>query len=188
MKNLKISVLAIIATVSFTSCSSDDDNLVPVNEEEVITTLTATFTPQGGGTAIVLQSQDLDGDGPDAPVITVSGDFAVGTTYTGTVTFLNELANPVDNITEEVLEEGDEHQIFFLQSNLGTFTYDDQDVNRNPIGLHFTYNASETATSGDLTIVLRHEPNKTAEGVSNGDITNAGGGTDASATFSINVN
>lgn len=187
MKNLKISLLALIATVSFTSCSSDDDALVPVNEEEVITTITATFTPQGGGEAIILQSRDLDGDGPDAPVVTVSGDFTAGINYNGTVVFLNELANPTEDITEEIHEEGDEHQLFYQQNGLGTFAYADEDINGNPIGLQFTYEASATATSGNLTITLRHEPNKDAEGVSNGIITNAGGNTDATVTFTINV-
>lgn len=187
MKNLKISLLALVATLSFTSCSSDDDALVPVNEEEVITTVTATFTPQGGGTPVTLTSCDLDGDGPDAPILTVSGDFAVGTNYNGTVTFLNELANPAENITEEITEEGDEHQIFFQQNGLGTFTYADEDVNGNPIGLQFTYEAAQAETSGNLTITLRHEPNKNAEGVSNGIITNAGGSTDATVTFAVNV-
>ena len=187
MKNLKISLLAIIAMASFSSCSSDDDVLTPVNEEEVITTITATFTPQTGGTPIILKSQDLDGDGPEAPVLTVSGDFTTGMTYNGTVTFFNELANPVEDITEEVQEEGDEHQIFFQENGVGNITYTDEDVNGNPIGLNFTFEASETAASGNFTITLIHEPNKTAQGVSDGDITNAGGSTDAIATFSVNV-
>ena len=187
MKNLKISLLALVAMVSFSSCSSDDDAPVPVNEEEVITTVTATFTPQGGGTAVILTSRDLDGDGPDAPVLSVSGDFTTGTMYNGNITFLNELVNPAEDITEEVQEEGEEHQVFFQQNGLGDIVYADEDANGNPIGLAFTFEASETETSGNLTITLRHEPNKTAEGVSNGDITNAGGSTDAIATFNVSV-
>ena len=186
MRKLKFSALALISFISFTSCSSDDEATF-INEEEVITTLTATFTPIAGGETVVLTSRDLDGDGPDAPVLTVVGDFVVGTTYTGGVTFLNETESPVENITEEVQEEGDEHQIFYQAGSLGTFTYTDQDVNNKPIGLNFTFIATETPATGNITITLRHEPSKDAEGVANGDITNAGGSTDATATFEVAV-
>jgi hypothetical protein len=186
MKNLKISVLALITIITFSSCSSDDTATI-VNEEEVITTVTATFTPQGGGTPIVLTSRDLDGDGPDAPVVTVSGNFSASAVYNGTVTFLNELETPAGNITEEIFEEGHEHQIFFGQTGLGTFAYSDTDVNGNPIGLTFKYIAASTATTGNLTLTLRHEPNKDAEGVSQGSITNAGGSTDAEVVFNVSV-
>ncbi|MHA3789283.1 type 1 periplasmic binding fold superfamily protein [Flavobacterium hauense] len=186
MKNLKISALALITIITFSSCSSDDTATL-VNEEEVITTVTATFTPQGGGTPIVLTSRDLDGDGPDKPVVTVSGNFAKGAVYNGAVTFLNELETPAGNITEEVFEEGHEHQIFFTQAGLGTFAYTDTDVNGNPIGLKFTYTAAQNAATGNLTLRLIHEPNKDAEGVAQGIITNAGGSTDAEVVFNVNV-
>jgi len=188
MKNLRISALAVLTALTFTSCSDDDNTAAIVNEEEVITTITATLTPTDGGTPIVLKSQDLDGDGPNAPVVTVSGNFAVGKVYNGAVTFLNELESPADNITAEVEEEGHEHQIFFQPStNLGSFVYADQDVNGKPIGLRFTYTASATPVTGNLTLTLRHEPNKDGQGVSGGNIANAGGGTDAEVTFSVSV-
>ena len=49
MKNVKFLATAIFATVLFVSCSNDDDTPEPVNEEEVITTLTVTLSPNGGG-------------------------------------------------------------------------------------------------------------------------------------------
>ena len=185
MKNLKsISILALVL-ISFSACNNDDDVTTPVNEEEVITTVSTTLT--GGGQTITLVSKDLDGDGPNAPVVTVSGNLVVGTTYTGTTTFLNELENPIENITEEVEEEGVDHQIFYqLASSLGTVTYDDVDTNGNPIGIDFTL-VTGTASSGNLTVTLRHLPNKSASGVASGDITNAGGSTDAAVSFPITV-
>ena len=187
MKNLRISALALISALTLASCSDDDNKAAIVNEEEVITTITATFTPQAGGTPIVLTSRDLDGDGPNAPVVSVSGNFATGVVYNGTVKFLNELETPAEDITEEIHEEGDEHQIFYQHSGLGIFAYGDQDVNGNPVGLQFTYTAAQAAATGNLTITLRHEPNKADEGVANGIITNAGGSTDAEVTFSVSV-
>lgn len=187
MKQFRISVLAIAAMLSFASCSSDDDAPVPVNEEEVITTVTATFTPMAGGSTITLTSRDLDGDGPNAPVVTASGNFVAGITYHGSIVFLNELNNPAENITDEIEEEGDEHQIFYQQNGLGSFIYDDEDMNGNPVGLHFTYTAATTPITGNLTVTLRHEPNKAGEGVAAGSIANAGGSTDAEVTFAVTV-
>ncbi|MGV3460306.1 MAG: type 1 periplasmic binding fold superfamily protein [Flavobacterium sp.] len=189
MKQIKIFAIALTALFA-ASCSDDDaSTALPVNEEEVITTVKAAFTPQGGGNTVLLTSRDLDGDGPNAPVNTVSGPFISGKTYFGTVQFQNELVNPVGNITEEVQEEGDEHQVFFVQTggSLGTFVYNDLDVNGKPVGLNVTFNTAATAASGQLKIVLVHEPNKDAQGVSQGIITNAGGATDAEVVFSVDV-
>lgn len=182
MKNLKsISILTLLL-ISISSCNNDDV-AIPVNEEEVITTVRVTLV--GGGSTIVLESKDLDGaDGPNDPVISISGNIVAGTTYTGKTTFLNELVNPAEDITTEVEEEGNDHQIFYqLGSTLGTVTYDDVDANGNPIGIDFTLVTGNASSGNELTVTLKHLPNKTASGVANGDITNAGGATDAEALF-----
>ena len=181
MKNLKMMALALTTIFTLNSCSNDDS---PVVEEELITTLTATFV--GGGQTITLTSRDADGDGPNAPVITVSGNFAAETTYSGSVQFLNELVNPAENITEEIEEKDLEHQIFYQISNsLGNFTYSDFDTDGNPLGLEFTFTTGANPGTGFITITLRHLPNKNASGVSEGNITNAGGSTDIEVTFPV---
>ena len=185
MKNFKITAIALVSVFSFSSCSNDGDPIA-VNEEEVITTVTTTLT--AGSQTVTLTSRDLDGNGPNAPVITVSGDLIVNTTYAGAVTFLNEIANPVDDITVEIKEEGVEHQLFFqAPTAIGAFTYTDADVNGKPIGLEFTLKTATAASTGNITVVLRHEPIKNAEGVASGDITNAGGATDAQITYPVQV-
>lgn len=169
------------ASLFLASCSDDDNG--PVNEEEVITTVITTLT--NGSTTITLTSRDLDGDGPNAPVVTVSGDLTANTVYNGEITFLNETVTPADNITTEVEEEGEEHQIFYqIPASLGTIGYTDFDVNAKPVGLTFTYTTGNAGT-GNLTVTLRHLPNKSAAGVAAGDITNAGGATDAQVTYPI---
>lgn len=184
MKNIKTLALAFISITTFVSCS-DDDNPTPVNEEEVITTVTTTLN--NGSQTITLRSRDLDGDGPNAPVITVSGNLAANTTYSGSVSFLNEIANPVENITEEVLAEGEEHQVFYqAPSSLGTFTYSDTDFNGKPIGLQFSLTTGN-AGSGNIVVTLKHDLDKNATGVANGDITNSGGSTDAVATYPVTI-
>ena len=148
MKNLKLIALLVIPVIFSTSCSNDD---APVNEEEVITTVTTTLV--GGGQTITLTSRDLDGDGPNAPVVTVSGNLVAGTTYTGSTTFLNELESPAEDITVEVEEEGADHQVFYqLPSSIGTVTYTDTDANGRPIGLNFTLVAGTSGSTGTLTV------------------------------------
>ena len=112
-----------------------------------------------------------------------NANIVVKGTTTGVVTDFD------GNFTIEVEEEGDEHQVFYqLLSSLGTVTYTDTDVNGNPIGLSFTLTTGNSGGSGNLTVTLRHKLNKTATGVTAGDITNAGGSTDAEVSFPIQVN
>ncbi|MFD1061728.1 type 1 periplasmic binding fold superfamily protein [Winogradskyella litorisediminis] len=186
MKNLKIAFLLFAAALFTVSCS-DDDNPVIVNEEEVITKMVVEFVPVGGGNRVVVEVNDPDGDGPIQPVAT-DGILVANTTYNANITLLDESnPNDIENITEEVEEEDDEHQFFFATTgNIGTITYLDFDANNNPVGLNFSLETL-SATSGTLTVTLRHEPIKDAAGVSNGDITNAGGETDIQATFNISV-
>ena len=114
MRKLNFLATVLFTTLLFVSCSKDDDSTPePVNEEEVITTLTATLVPAGQGTTITLKSQDLDGDGPNAPVITVSGNLSAGVIYNGTIELLNEMESPAEDITEEVEEEDLDHQFFY---------------------------------------------------------------------------
>ncbi|WP_310556443.1 type 1 periplasmic binding fold superfamily protein [Flavobacterium sp.] len=192
MKNLKIKAVAILAILTITSCSNDDTPIIvpPVNEEELITTVTAVFTPVGGGNVITLQSKDLDGDGLGNPVVSISGSFALGKTYNGEVTILDETKTPTDNITEEVQTEAVDHQLFYVETGtLPEFAYTpiatsptNYDSNGNPLGLKTIF-VTTTAATGDLKIILRHEGNKSAPGVSAGDITNATGATDFEVTF-----
>ncbi|WP_340198710.1 type 1 periplasmic binding fold superfamily protein [Ascidiimonas sp. W6] len=171
-----------LLTLIFTSCSSDDP--APVNEEEIITTMTVVLTATGQNT-VTLQSRDLDGDGPDEPVITISGPLTTNTTYTGSITLLNETVSPVEDITEEVEEEDEEHQFFYQTSgSVASTAYNDEDSNGNPVGLNFTLTTGGTGP-GTIQITLRHEPNKSASGVANGDITNADGETDIAQLFNV---
>ena len=183
MKNLSILAIAVVIIVSLNGCSKNDPQ--PINEDELITTITTTLT--NGSNTISLVYKDLDGNGPYEPIVNVSGNLKAATSYTGTVSFLNETTNPIGNITQEILAEGIEHQLFFqAPSAIGTFAYADQDANGKPIGLQFTLTTG-AATTGNLMVTLRHQPNKSAAGVSTGDITNAGGATDAVVTYPIVV-
>ena len=180
-----------------TSCSDDDDSM-PINEEEVITTMEVTLND--GTDTVTLRFFDEDGaDGPTAPTATVSGALKASTTYNGSISILNETESPAENVNEEIEEEADEHQFFYLTEDLGITTaygdnesdYEDANGNpftsTNPVGITFTLTTTDAIGDGQLRVVLRHELNKDAAGVSDGDITNAGGEPDVDWTFDISV-
>ena len=100
---------------------------------------------------------------------------------------LNESVDPVDPVHEEVKEEDESHQFFFLTDiDDLTVAYDDIDADGRPVGLNSTL-TTRAPGFGTLTVILRHEPDKSAEGVSDGDIANAGGDTDIEVAFPIEV-
>jgi hypothetical protein len=181
-KTLYFFLLALTSITLFTSC--DPEEAEEVNEEELITTVIYTLTPQGGGNAVVLKFTDKDGAGGTAPTIQ-GGTLDLGKTYNGTVTLLNEAATPSVDITTEVAAEAVDHQ-FFYSTTTATITYDDKDGKNLPIGIKTLLKPSKAST-GNVKITLRHKPNKSATGVKEGDITNAGGETDIEVNLPLEV-
>ena len=179
MKNISFYALLSIAMIG---CSDDDSAPEVINDEELITTVILTLT-QESGDQVVLTTVDLDGDGPDEPVTTVVGNFAENTQYQGAVRFLNETETPAEEITEEVLEEADEHQVFYTTTdglNIET-QYEDEDSQGNPLGLQITLTTG-AASQGSLTVTLRHEPVKPNDGLDS-----AGGETDIATSFDVTI-
>jgi len=172
-------ILPLFLLVFLIACEKDPK--VP-NEEELITTVTYTLTPQAGGDPVVFSFRDLDGDGGQEPVV-VLGQLKANTIYNGVVQLLNESVSPLEDITLEVEEEALEHQFFYTFSNVNaSYIYTDTDSNNHPVGIDTRVTTSDPG-EGLLTIVLRHLPDKEASGVSDGNIANAGGETDIEVSF-----
>lgn len=185
LRSLILSLLIGLLFIGFTSCNDDPED---EPEEELITNMNLIFTPISGGDALTFTFEDLDGqDGGNAPVIT-GATLAANTSYSVFIELFNETETPAENIGDEVAEEADEHQFFFQVSgglNL-SFAYSDSDSDGNPIGIE-TLMTTGDPSSGNLRVTLRHEPDKNAENVSIGDITNAGGSTDVEADFDVRI-
>jgi hypothetical protein len=196
--------LFITGIALFAAACSDVNNPEEVNENEVITTVSLTFTPASGGASLTFAWADPENDGNpviDDIVLSDADD------YTLDVSFLNELADPTEDITEEVDAESDQHQVFFTGSAVAgpatgenpdaviSHAYADEDANGLPVGL-----ANDIATlgvgTGTLTVTLRHLPpeNDTAvkveglaEDIAADGIQNLPGDTDASVDFNVEV-
>jgi len=181
MKTMKFLAVFFISSLLLTSCSSNDDDAEDPNEEELITTVTYTLT--NGGDVVTLKFTDLDGEGGSDGTYAISGPLTAGSTYTGAIMLENETESPVENVTEEIEEEDDEHEFFYTSTVSGlTINKTDQDDNGNPVGLQ-TSLVTGNAGTGTITVVLKHEPTKP----NNGTSADAGGSTDIEVTFSVTV-
>ena len=184
----KIKLLLIIlwgCAMVFVACDDEDDSLV-VCSCEGITTIQYTLTPMTGGDSIVLSYVDLDGEGGSEPTIS-TGVLEANQTYIGEMELLDGTGESVENITEDILQESDEFQFFFDASFVEiNIAYDDQDINGNPLGLQSVVTTGAAGT-GILTVALLHEPDKFADGVADGDITNAEGATEVEITFPVTI-
>ena len=132
---------------------------------EIISKIELTFTPDGGGDAIVVNFDDPDGDGG------VSGtsdplNLAAGTSYNLTVRFLNELESPTEDVTEEIKAEAEEHFVFIDGDGLATHAYADveSDYGENavgedlPVGISSTITTDAAGTGASFRLMLRHLP------------------------------
>ena len=124
MKTLAIVGLACIAALG--SCKKDED-LVTVpppieNEGEVITTMTLLFTDAAGVQPDVTATfRDPDGDGGLNYDIFDTIRLMNNTVYNTSIILLNETESPADTISNEVLEEDDEH-LFCLTPSLANLS------------------------------------------------------------------
>ncbi|MEM1324427.1 MAG: T9SS type A sorting domain-containing protein [Bacteroidota bacterium] len=185
--------------LTFVITVEEDPDAPPCeNEEEVITDVTLTFTSADGSDVVTAVARDPDGEGPQDLQILDEIDLTESTEYTLTVELLNAIEG--EDITEEIMEEDDEHQFFFaftdeiFRSPAGDgnadnrddpINYNDFDENGLPVGLSTDWETEcgEEETTGTFRIVLKHQP-----GVKDENSTINDGGTDIDLTFVINVN
>ena len=202
MKTVKFLTTAVFASAIIFSCSSDDitpssDDTTPdpVNEDEVVTTVTVTLISADGSETVTLQSRDLDGDnGPNLPVVTDPVNLTAGTTYFGSIELLNETEDPAEDVTEEILEEDLDHQFFYeVESDLeivASYLTDvdpteypgAMDSEGDPLGQEFSL-VTNGPSSGVLQFVLLHEPEKPNDG----DWSTNPGSVDINVTFNVVV-
>lgn len=165
-KNITLIAIAIsIVVFTLNSCKpacekNPDDPECIQNDEEVITTVQLIVRDSISGAVVdTFQWKDADGDGVGVPVIDQI-NLNANTTYLVGLQVLNELANPAEDITVEIQEEANDHQLFFHTHDISlAITYDDLDSNNPPlpVGLRTIWRTGATGT-GNTHVTLKHQP------------------------------
>jgi hypothetical protein len=163
-----VAIAAVFSTLLLTACDKDKE---PDNEEELITTLKVNASEIGSGAISSFVFRDPDGDGGAMPTKFDTIRLKPNTAYNITLEFLNESVTPTEDITDEILDEATDHQIYYLPSAVNvTATNLNLDAKGLPLGTSATWNAG-AASQGVLKIVLKHKPGQKAAGdpVTKGD-------------------
>ncbi len=190
-------MVGIMLSILFSGCIEE-----PVKEDvpELITKVTLTFTPTGGGAAIIATATDPDGEGVQN--IATNGPIVLqqNQTYTLTLSLINELADPSSpayNITDEVQKEGVEHLFFFawtnnlfsapsgngnVDSRMDELDYDDLDDAGNPIGLTTNWTSGSNPGTATFRVLLKHQP-----GLKSATSSSSDGETDLDLTFDLEI-
>lgn len=193
-KNKLYLIAFALVSFAFSSCSSDDP--APENDGELITDVTLTFqeldeSNNPVGSPFDFTASDAEGIeiGSTPTVETVT--LAKGKKYQMTIEVYNSVAG--EDITEEIREESDEHQFYFLGSAFAgtpilTYVYDDEGGIK--LGLKGIVTVDETpiTNNGNMQILLRHDLDKSFPGADNPNFSNyaqAGGETDLDIIFPL---
>tara|TARA_S200000501_G_scaffold369898_1_gene410157 strand:+ start:552 stop:1100 length:549 start_codon:yes stop_codon:yes gene_type:complete len=149
LKSAKI--ILFLAFVFLISCSKDDPDAV--NEEEFISNVLMTIESADG------TSQTVDWDLSEMNTQTIN--LKMNTDHNVGIRFIDS-SNPTDvvEITLEIIEEADEHQVFFefadVSVDVTSASNDTKDGSRGVL-LNSVWNASSTGT-GLVRVYLIHQP------------------------------
>lgn len=181
----------------FTACESDDPE--PENDGEVITDVTLNFQELNSagapiGAIISFKASDPQGIEVGSTPTIDNVTLTKGKTYQMKIEVRNAIEN--EDITEEILEEADEHQFYFLGtafvgSPALTYTYADPSGDLLGVVGRVVVSQSPGFNNANMRIVLRHDLDKNFPGASNPNFENftqAGGETDLDITFPLILN
>ena len=167
------------------------------NEEEIITDVILTFTPTDGGDVVTATAQDPDGEGALPLQVVDDIELLESTEYELSITLTNSIEG--EDITEEIMEEDDEHMFFFaftdelftspagdgnIDNRPDPVNYNDFDENNLPVGLSTNWETEcgEETVTGTFQVILKHQP-----GIKSETSTVDDGGTDVDLTWNATI-
>jgi len=173
---------ALLGAAFFTSCKKD--RLKPRdNEGELITTVELRFTEQGSSEAKHFFFRDTDGEGGNPPSDHDEIVLDADKTYFCEIFFRNEAVEPAEDITEEIEEEGVDHQVYFETDPATLLAIEilDRDTDGLPLGLQSKWVTTGSGT-GTVIVTLKHKPEQKAanDPVSKGE-------TDVELPFTVKI-
>ena len=143
------------------------------NETEIFTDVELIFTAEDGTVIRALAEDPTGGLGLNSTFTVQPFTLKANTTYTLTFEMLNRLVTPVEDVQEEILDEADEHQVFFeftnnaftnptgsgnIQDRNGAINYLDFDQNNLPLGLRTRWTTGGPLENGTFRVWLAHQP------------------------------
>lgn len=199
MKNLNKlrRLLAALFIFSVVFACSEAEAPEEENETEVFTDVELIFTAEDGSVVRALAQDPTGGLGLNSSFTVQPITLKSNTTYTLTFELLNRLVAPVENVQEEIVDEDDEHQIFFeftngafssptgngnIQNRNGEINYLDFDRNSLPVGLRTRWTTAGLLQNGTFRVWLAHQP-----GVKTPTSTANDGDVDFDITFQLSI-
>lgn len=172
----RVGLLLLVLALVVTACDATEPEDDGAGEEEIISNVTLTLTNEATNSTVVAEAV-FDEAGVKQSADTVP--LAPGATYSGTIELRNRFED--EDITEEIAEEADEHQFFYVvQGDLSgavTVTITDADEDGLPVGLEFNVVVAEDLSgTGTLRVVLGHyderpkEANESVDAIPETDI------------------
>jgi len=197
VKNLKIVSLYLLALLAFgfSSCKSEDPE--KENDGEVITDVILKFQELNESNALIgdilsFKASDPQGIEVGKTPTLQSISLTKGKKYQMTIEVSNSIEG--EDITQEILEEADKHQFFFLGQVFDSSFFTIQYADGDGIGLGLknivTVSSSTGTNNSSMRVVLRHDLDKKVSGT-NPNFSNfvqAGGETDLDITFPVILN
>jgi hypothetical protein len=163
MKKISLIILSIFSFYACTKNEVSQPQLIN-NSEQISTVVLSGFSKENPDSVFGIKWRDLDGFGGLDPIVEVL-NLKQNQHYQMSLILLNEFVNPVDTISNEIINEAAVHQFFYypdsiLEKHLAIQVVDTDD-NGKPLGLVTSlsvnpFKAGDTAIEGNLKIMLSH--------------------------------
>jgi hypothetical protein len=158
------------------SATSNGQNV----EHDEITTVTLTMTNTSTLSTQAFVWEDIDGVGGKGPNRIDTITLAADSVYKGSLAFENRKVVPTVNVTTDILNERNNHQVFYTKTGaVMTITTTDLDARNLPLGLKTSWTDVRSSV-GALTVSLSHYPDSTTK-----KGTNPSTSTDVNVTFPV---
>ena len=203
LKNIFIKpIITLFLFILIFACSKDEDP-EPAHEEEVITLVTLEVTKVGSSETIKYNFEveghdhdhddddhdDDDDDHDDHEGEHTEIELEANSSYNVSMLIYNDTdPNNIENVTLEIIEEVDDHQVFYaITDELSGFSIasasnDTKDSDGKPLFIKTTWTTTGE-TSGDVVGYLIHEPTSKIGSTRN----DFGGATDFEIEFEVHV-
>lgn len=158
-RTLPVFAASLALVTGFLGCEVHDPH--HHNEQEVFTTVRLEYANAADASdkpVATIKFKEGFGHGGDALEKNDTIHLKAGAEYAVDLVLLDESKSPAVVMSEEVEEEGAEHQVFYTPEGAAlTVTVIDKDSNGRPLGLE-TSQKTGAAGKGTLKVTLKHQP------------------------------